>query len=256
MIKLAFEEYGDDLDEPVILIHGFFASSRNWRQIAKRLAEIFHVYVLDMRNHGLSSHHPEMDYPLMTEDLKSFMDEHDLKSANILGHSMGGKVAMWFALKHPERCKNLIVADISPVDYHHSFNHTIQALKDLPLEKVNNRKQADDFLSSSISEQSYRLFLLQNLQLVDGKYSWRIDLDIFYQTADNIVGFPALGSLKPNNKEVLFIMGGISHYTNKDAIVNYFPKAKISVLKGTNHWLHVEDPDGFVSNVIEFLKNG
>ncbi len=254
MIKLAFEEYGDKSSEPLLLIHGFFASSRNWRQIAKRLADDFHVYVLDMRNHGLSPHHPEMNYPIMADDLKAFMDQQGLKSANILGHSMGGKVAMWFALNNPERTKNLIVADISPVNYHHSFDHTIQALKDLPLEKVSNRKQADDYLSSQIEEQSYRLFLLQNLQLIDGKYSWRVDLDIFYQTADNIVGFPALGSLKPHEKEVLFIMGGNSHYTNRDAIALYFPKAKISILEGANHWLHVEDPDGFVSNVIEFLK--
>ena len=182
------------------------------------------------------------------------MDQQGIKSANILGHSMGGKVAMWFALNYPQKTKNLIVADISPVDYHHSFDHTIQALKDLPLEKVSNRKQADDYLSSQIEEQSYRLFLLQNLQLINGKYSWRVDLEVFYRTADNIVGFPALGSLEPHNKEVLFIMGGNSHYTNRDAISKYFPKAKISILEGANHWLHVEDPDGFVSNVIEFLK--
>lgn len=253
-MKLAYEEYGDESCEPLIIIHGFFASSRNWRQIAKRLADDFHVYVLDMRNHGLSPHHPEMDYPIMSEDINSFMDEHGLISAIILGHSMGGKVAMWFSLNNPEKVNNLIVADISPVSYQHSFDHTIQALKGIPLEDVSNRKQADEFLSSAIQEQAYRLFLLQNLQLIDGKYTWRVDLDIFYRTADNIIAFPQLGSLKPSGDKALFIMGGNSHYTDKDAIYDCFPKADISVLAGANHWLHADDPDGFLRNVTEFLE--
>lgn len=254
IVNLAFEEYGENSNQPLIIIHGFFASSRNWRQIAKRFSDRFHVYVVDMRNHGLSPHQPLMDYPLMAEDLKVFMDEQGLSTATILGHSMGGKIAMWFALNYPAKIKNLIIADISPESYQHSFDRTIQALKDLPLDQVKNRKQADDFLSSSLSEQSYRLFLLQNLQLIDGKYNWRINLDIFYQTADNIIAFPALGTLQPFKKHVLFIMGGNSHYTNKKAIAEYFPKAKISVLKGANHWLHADNPDGFMRNVNEFLE--
>jgi pimeloyl-ACP methyl ester carboxylesterase len=253
-IKLAYEEYGDKSNTPLIIIHGFFASSRNWRMIAKKLADNFHIYVVDMRNHGLSPHHPIMNYPSMMEDLATFMDEHKLPSANILGHSMGGKVAMWFALNYPRRVIGLIVADISPESYQHSFNQTIQALRDIPLAKISNRKQADEFLSSAIPEQSYRLFLLQNLQLVDGKYCWRVDLDVFYQQADHIVTFPLLGSLNPSEDKVLFLMGGNSHYTNKKAINDYFPYAEMAVLEGANHWLHIDDPVGFVENTIHFLK--
>ena len=254
-VSLFYEEFGESANESLVIIHGFFASSRNWRQMAKKLASDFHVYVVDMRNHGSSPHHVDMDYPLMAEDLRSFMDEHQLPSAHLLGHSMGGKVAMWFALNYPQRVDHLIVADISPESYQHSFNHTIQSLKDIPLAKISNRKQADEFLSSAIPEQSYRLFLLQNLQLVDGKYKWRVDLDIFYQTADNIVTFPELGALKPSSDKVLFMMGGNSNYTNKEAIDRYFPKADIVVLEGANHWLHVDDPDGFLLNVTAFLNS-
>jgi pimeloyl-ACP methyl ester carboxylesterase len=253
-VKLAFEEYGEASSQPLIILHGFFASSRNWRFIAKKLAEFYHIYLVDMRNHGLSPQCVEMDYPSMADDLKLFMEQHDLPTANILGHSMGGKVAMWFALQHPERVQNLIVADISPVSYQHNFDHTIQALIDLPLDQIANRKQADEFLSSAISEQAYRQFLLQNLQLNEGKYSWRIDLDIFYQTADNIIAFPETALIFPDNENVLFIMGGNSNYLNTKAIDACFPNAEISILEGANHWLHVDKPEDFCINVIEFIN--
>lgn len=253
-VKLAFECYGDRSRSPLIILHGFFASSRNWRQMAKRLADDYCVYVLDMRNHGLSPHVPEMDYPVMAEDLKSFMDEHQLATANILGHSMGGKVAMWFALHYPQRVKQLIVADISPVTYQHSFDQTINALKQLPLDQISNRKQADEFLSPAIPELSYRQFLLQNLQLKEDGYCWRIDLDIFYHTADNIIAFPDVESVLPFMGKVLFIMGGNSNYTNKEAIDVIFLNAELAVIENANHWLHVDAPEEFLTKVQSFLK--
>ena len=254
-IKLAFETYGDSANQPLIILHGFFASSRNWRQIAKKLADYYHIYVIDLRNHGLSPHSPEMDYPAMAADLTLFMDEHGLQTANIMGHSMGGKVAMWFALNNPQRIQSLIVADISPVSYQHSFDKTIQALKSLPLDKISNRKQADEYLSTDIAELSYRQFLLQNLYLKDGHYCWRVDLDVFYQTADNIIAFPSFESLSPFVDEVLFIMGGNSTYMNVHAIDACFPNAEIAVLEEANHWLHVDKPEEFCIKVLEFLQN-
>ena len=253
-IKLAFETYGDSTNPPLIILHGFFASSRNWRQIAKKLADYFHIYVLDLRNHGLSPHCPEMDYPVMAADLSWFMDEQGLQAANVMGHSMGGKVAMWFALNYPQRIQKLIVADISPVSYQHSFDNTIQALKSLPLDKIANRKQADEYLSAYIAELSYRQFLLQNLHLKDGHYCWRVDLDIFQQTADNITAFPSIELISPCVDEVLFIMGGNSTFMNVQAIDSYFPHAEIAILEQANHWLHVDKPEEFCKKVVEFLQ--
>lgn len=252
-ISLVFEEYGDSANTPLIILHGFFASSRNWRQIAKQLADQYHVYVLDMRNHGLSPHADNMDYPLMAEDLKYFMDLHQLQTANILGHSMGGKVAMWFALNYPERVQKLLIADISPVCYQHSFDQTINALRQLPLEQITNRKQADEFLSPFIPELSYRQFLLQNLQLKEGQYSWRIDLDIFYRTADNIIAFPTVGDIEPYKGDILFLMGGNSTYLDRPAIIKSFPKAEISIIKDASHWLHIDKPVEFLDTVVRFL---
>lgn len=252
-VKLAFENYGNSSNTALIILHGFFASSRNWRQIAKKLAKHYLVYVVDIRNHGLSPHDPEMDYPIMAEDLKVFMDEHQLQTANILGHSMGGKITMWFALTHPERVDRLVIADISPVSYQHSFNHIIQALKQLPLSEISNRKQADDFLSGSIPDLPYRQFLLQNLQLNKGEYSWRVDLDIFYRTADNIITFPSTEFIEPYLGKTLFIMGEKSNFTDKKAIDTSFPHAEISTIKDASHWLHIDKPKAFLDLVISFL---
>ena len=215
-VELAFEELGSPGNAPLIILHGFFASSRNWRQVAEKLAASFHVYVLDMRNHGASPHHPLMDYPAMAADLLLFMDTQGLTTASLLGHSMGGKVAMWFALNHPERMDKLIVADIAPVSYTHCFNDLIQALKALPLHEISNRKQAELLLASAIPELGYRQFLLQNLVLKDGAYCWRIDLDIFYRMAPNIIAFPGVEHITPFTGKTLFLAGEDSGYVKAD----------------------------------------
>ncbi len=252
-VDLAFEELGSPDDAPLIILHGFFASSRNWRQIADKLAASFHVYVLDMRNHGTSPHHPIMDYPSMAADLLLFMENRGLKSASLLGHSMGGKVAMWFALNHPERMDKLIVADIAPVSYKHCFNNLIQALKSLPLHEISNRKQAEQFLASAIPDLSYRQFLLQNLVLKDGAYCWRIDLDIFYRMAPNIIAFPDVEQLTPFTGKTLFLAGEDSGYVKAEDVSGLFPNASLNVIANAGHWLHVQQPGVFIEQVELFL---
>ena len=252
-VALAFEELGNPDDAPLIILHGFFASSRNWRQVAEKLAAKFHVYVLDMRNHGASPHHPVMDYPAMAADLLQFMDDQNLTAANLLGHSMGGKVAMWFALNHPERVDKLIVADIAPVSYTHCFNNLIAALKALPLHDISNRKQAELLLAAAIPDLSYRQFLLQNLILKDGGYCWRVDLDIFQQSAPHIIAFPDATSVTPYIGKALFLAGADSGYVKADAITSLFPNAELSFIADAGHWLHVQQPGGFVERVEAFF---
>ena len=252
-LALAFEEYGEASAPALIILHGFFASSRNWRQIARKLSELYHVYVLDMRNHGDSIHSSTMDYPSMAADIELFLDTRQLTSAHILGHSMGGKVAMWLALSNPKCINKLIVADIAPVSYRHSFDNLIQALKQLPLEQLTNRKQADSLLSGPIPESSFRQFLLQNLILKQGKYQWRIDLDIFANTADNIIAFPDTSTLSAYPDKVLFLAGETSNYIGKESVSNLFPNAEIKTIAKAGHWLHAEQPDAFCAAVNTFL---
>jgi pimeloyl-ACP methyl ester carboxylesterase len=252
-VELVFEELGNPDDAPLIILHGFFASSRNWRQIAEKLSAKFHVYVLDLRNHGASPHHPVMDYPSMATDLLEFMNSHHLKIASVLGHSMGGKVAMWFALNHPERIDKLIVVDIAPISYKHCFNHLIKALKTLPLSKISNRKQAELLLATDIPELSYRQFLLQNLILTDGAYGWRVDLDIFLLTAPNIIAFPDVNKLSPFIGKTLFLAGAQSDFVKASDINTLFPNATLTVIANAGHWLHVQQPDIFIKQVEEFF---
>lgn len=252
-LTLAFDEFGDRNAAPLVILHGFFASSRNWRAIARTLAERYHVYVPDLRNHGASPHSPVMDYPAMAVDLKHFLDQNGIRKTHLLGHSMGGKVAMWFALNCPEAVERLVVADISPTRYQHSFENTIAALQDVPLNAIRNRKEAEAALSESIADGNYRQFLLQNLQLTDGEYAWRVDLDIFRRTADNIIAFPAADNVLPYPKEALFLGGGNSDYIREDDVYRLFPEARIKQIADTGHWLHVQAPRQFCEEVSVFL---
>jgi pimeloyl-ACP methyl ester carboxylesterase len=166
---------------------------------------------------------------------------------------MGGKVAMWFALNHPERMDKLIVADIAPVSYTHCFNNLIQALKTLPLHEISNRKQAEVLLASAIPELGYRQFLLQNLILKDGAYCWRIDLDIFYQMAPNIIAFPDVEHIAPYTGKTLFLAGEGSGYVKAEDVGTLFPDAILSVIGNAGHWLHVQQPGVFIEQVEKFL---
>jgi pimeloyl-ACP methyl ester carboxylesterase len=252
-MKLVFEEFGDAQPPPLIILHGFFASSRNWRTVAEKLATQFHVYVLDQRNHGASFHDAVMDYPTMAADLLAFIEQQGLAKVSLLGHSMGGKVAMWFALNHPNFVDKLIIADIAPVSYTHCFDATIGALKSLPLAHISNRKQADEFLATAIAELSYRQFLLQNLVLVNGAYQWRVDLDIFQRTAPAIIAFPDTDKVTPFIGKALFIAGEQSNYVQIEDIDPLFPSATLSIVANAGHWLHVQQPAVFISRVADFL---
>ena len=252
-VELVFEEFGDPANSPLIILHGFFASSRNWRQVAQRLAARFHVYVPDLRNHGSSPQYHFMDYPSMTADVLRFMDQRNLVTVDLLGHSMGGKVAMWLALTAPDRVNKLIVADIAPVSYQHNFDNTILALKALPLTEISNRKQAEMQLANAIPELSYRQFLLQNLILKDVHYCWRVDLDVFHLMAVHIAAFPKTDHLAPYIGKVLFIAGGDSDYVKPEKIDSLFPTAAISTIDDAGPWLPVQQPDVFNARGENFL---
>jgi esterase len=252
-VPLVFESFGDPANPPLIILHGFFASSRNWRQIAQQLAHQHHVYVVDQRNHGRSPHDPVMDYYSMARDLAGFMADQGLKKSTLLGHSMGGKVAMWFALNQPERVHKMIIVDIAPVSYQHSFNDLINALKNLPLSELNNRKDADSRLERDIPEASFRQFLLQNLVLDQGRFNWRINLDFFYQSAPHIIDFPDTNGMNYQHENVLFVVGGNSNYTDHNAVYGLFPNAGIKAIENAGHWLHVEKPGEFIEVVNSFL---
>jgi esterase len=253
-VDLAFEAFGDTTAPPLLILHGFFASSRNWRSVAQTLSDKFHVYVLDMRNHGASPHNPVMDYEVMANDVLQFMDARQIVAAAILGHSMGGKIAMWLALNHPQRVAKLMVVDIAPISYQHNFAAIIGALTALPLAEVNNRKQAEILLAENIPELSYRQFLLQNLVLQDEHYGWRVDLAIFAHTAPTIVAFPNTEHVVPFTGKALFIAGADSDFVREKDIKRLFPQANLVFIEHAGHWLHVQQPTVFITVITDFLQ--
>jgi esterase len=254
-VELAYSEFGRPDGAPLIVLHGFLASSRNWKFIAEKLAASHHVFLVDLRNHGASPHHLLMDYPVMAEDVRFFMAQHGLTRASLLGHSMGGKVAMWLALNKPEVINKLIIADIAPVIYSHNFDKTIAALKALPLSSITNRKQAEEKLADAIPDLSYRQFLLQNLVLQDGHYRWRVNLDIFGRSAPNIVAFPDAMKQAPYQGSALFIAGAESDFVKTETVFPLFPHAQFKILANAGHWLHVQQPESFVVAVLDFLRD-
>jgi len=257
-MKLNFNQQGQPQGSApaVILLHGLFGSLSNLAGVAKALSDNFCVYQLDLRNHGASPHDDNMNYPAMASDIVEFMDDHSIEHAHILGHSMGGKIAMQVALNHPERLQKLIVADIAPVTYAQHDNPALDGLKALSQTPLESRRQADEILSQYISEPPVRAFLLKNLYRQEsGFYKLRLNLQAVlnhYQSVrETLTGEPFCGP-------TLFLKGSDSAYIqqkHKETILSLFPNTKIKIISGTGHWLHSEKPDTFNRLVVQFLLN-
>lgn len=265
MASLNFKKFGEG--EPIIVLHGLYGSSDNWVSIARALMSDFGVYLLDIRNHGASPHLNEHNYNVLVDDLMEFMNEQNIYSAIILGHSMGGKVAMHFAAMYPERVKKMIVVDISPRTYKPSegdaqFNeHSIilNALNGLNLSALNDRNEAEDALRVKIPSERVLQFLLKNLRRSKNKeFFWKINIAVLLNNINNIlVGVEDFeDELKQFKSPTLFIKGGLSDYIkdiDKALIAKLFVNAIIVEISNTGHWVHAEKSDEFVDAVRQFL---
>lgn len=261
-MKLNFIQQGQPQGHPhgaapaVILLHGLFGSLSNLANTAKALCNDFSTYQLDLRNHGASPHNATMSYSEMAADVIEFMDDHAINQACLIGHSMGGKVAMQLALNYPQRVLKLIVADIAPVTYPRHQNPALEGLQLLAHSSLQSRKQADELLAQHVSEAPVRAFLLKNLyRTKSGEYKLRLNLPTIvdhYQTlAEAPTGTHFTGP-------TLFLKGNDSAYLQskyKEAVLKLFPNAKMQVITGAGHWLHSEKPDTFNRLVEQFFTN-
>lgn len=242
---------------PVLILHGLFGSLSNWRSAANKLAEHQCVISVDLRNHGQSPHTATMSYPEMAEDIIGLLNKLGYASAILLGHSLGGKVAMTCALYHPDRVEGLCVVDIAPASYQHDFDEILSALKSLPLDKITRRADADRFLMSSIEDPLLRQFLLQNLITQHDGFRWRINLSAIDDKITAIAGFPDdLMDNRVFTKPVLFMRGELSDYVlpiHYPLIYQLFPAARIETIAAAGHWLHAEQPGLFLNCLTEFL---
>ena len=238
----------------VVLLHGLFGSARNLGTVQARLGAQYRVLALDLRNHGDSPHAPDMDYATMAADVRETLAARDALPAALIGHSMGGKVAMRLALAAPEVVTRLLVADIAPVAYPPGFGAYAEAMAALPLHAGLTRPAADAALAPVIPEASVRTFLLQNLRL-GATPSWRIGLAEITAALPAIEGWH-VPPLARYGGPTLFVSGELSPYIRAEArpaIRALFPAARFVTLRHAGHWLHADNPDGFVGVVEAFL---
>lgn len=244
---------------PILLIHGLFGSLENLNMVAKPLSEHYQVTSVDVRNHGDSFHQEGMSYASLTEDILTLLDHLKIERCIILGHSMGGKIAMQVALEYPERVEKLIIADIAPVPYPPNHIEIIKGLQAINLSLVKKRSDADKQLSTYVDNLGVRQFLLRNLTPDStGNFHFKCSLENISNGYPQIM----LANILPEGKapysgETLFIKGGNSDYIqsiHKAAIVQLFPASKAKIIQGAGHWLHAEKTIAFNKIVLDFLS--
>jgi pimeloyl-ACP methyl ester carboxylesterase len=251
---LAFNRFGDG--PPLLILHGLLGSSRNWQGIGKQLGRRFGVLTVDLRNHGRSPWSEEMTYPAMAADLAQLIEAEIGGAVGIVGHSMGGKAAMALALMWPELVERLVVADIAPVTYSHSFSGYLAAMQAIDPAGI-DRAAADRALASTIPEPPIRAFLLQNLEREGPGLRWRPNLAVLDREQAAILGFPEHLLGERYHGPCLVIRGGTSGYVRPEhepLIRQIFPAARIVTIEGAGHWVHVEAPVEFTRLVTQFMS--
>ncbi|WP_430410292.1 alpha/beta fold hydrolase [Kordia sp.] len=244
--------------KPLLILHGFLGMSDNWKTLGKKFArEGYQVHLIDQRNHGRSFHSDEFNYELLSDDLKHYCKHHKLASISLIGHSMGGKTAMVFAMDHKEMLEKLVIVDIGPKFYPTHHEQILAGLSALDAEMLASRSDAEDIMKKYVPEAGTRQFLLKNLYWkVDKTLGLRINLKALINNVEEI------GEALPGNntyeKATLFLKGDKSEYIqigDEKLIHQYFPKATIEEVSNSGHWLHAENPTQFLKKALSFLNS-
>lgn len=242
---------------PMIILHGFLGMSDNWKTLANKFSSYRQVHVVDQRNHGRSFHDDDFSYEHMVEDLLDYLDYHQLDKVDILGHSMGGKTAMLFAVENPDRVNKLVVADIGPKYYPPHHQSILDALNEVDFDKISSRSEIDEILKKHIPENGIRQFLLKSVYRKErNELAFRFNLKVLDETYDEIgVALPPRTLFEG---PVLFLRGSLSGYISdedENLISAHFPNNEIVTIDRASHWLHAENPIDFYNNVVRFLEN-
>lgn len=250
-MKLHYRELGEG--QPFIILHGLFGFSDNWQTHAKKLAEYYRVILVDLRNHGHSDWSEDFSYEIMADDVKELCDDLHLADIIMLGHSMGGKTAMFFAQKHESLLEKLIVVDMGIKSYPMHHDHILAGLKSLDLEALKSRSEAEKILAKNIDSDGVRQFLLKNIYWKEkGKMAWRMNIPVLEREMPTILGsLPEGESFVPT----LFIRGALSQYVIDEdipSIEEVFPDSELVTIENAGHWVHAENPDAFLEAVLGF----
>lgn len=253
--KLFFRKEGSGT--PLIILHGVFGSSDNWLTVGKVLSEQHTVYMLDLPNHGQSYHTDTLDYPSMAEAVSEWMKQENISEANIIGHSMGGKVAMQLAAQFPEKIIQLIVVDIGPKYYPPHHQEILKGLLSLKLSEIKTRNEADERLSEYVRERGIRQFLLKNLSRSKEKgFEWQINLPLINEKITEVG--KALDESLIYKNHCIFIRGANSTYIKEEdlpKIEKQFPSYHLATIQNAGHWVHAENPTDFVKEVLTYISN-
>ncbi len=259
-MQLNFKEYGSG--EPLIILHGLFGTGDNWQTLARAWSPDFTVFCLDLRNHGRSPFANTHTYRNLADDLAEFMDTHWIHRAHILGHSMGGKAAMQFAIDYEEKVDKLIIADIAPKQYEGGHELVFQALHAVDLSQNPDRKAVENILAAHLENDNATLqFLLKNLSRNPDtlQLSWKMNLPVLEQYYQEILGNISIESNAPLSCPTLFLRGGNSRYVSDhdfSTIQQLFSQVSLETVPNAGHWLHAENPAIFSTAVLHFLKKG
>lgn len=243
--------YGDGT--PLVVLHGLFGSSDNWHSLAQRFGSFYRVYCIDLRNHGRSPWDDVHTYESMAEDLYSFFNRHGIQKAHLIGHSMGGKVAMHFAQTHPELLEKMVVADMGIKAYPMHHQHILAGIHALDLANIRSRSEAEKILSLHVEAAGVRQFLLKNLYWVTaGQLGWRMNVAVLEREMPCILAaLPEEVSWTPT----LFLRGELSNYIlseDENSLEELFPDSILQTIPNAGHWLHAEQPDAFFDAVMGF----
>jgi pimeloyl-ACP methyl ester carboxylesterase len=254
MVRLFHKVYGNS-GEPVIILHGLFGMLDNWHLIAQQLSDQYRVITVDLRNHGHSPHSDEMSYELMAADVAKLIQELGFTSAHIIGHSMGGKVAMTMANLFPESVSRLIVVDIAPKSYEPGHDVYFRALNLLQSINLTSRSQAEELMKPLVPDLTIRQFLLKNLyRTSEGQYRLRMNVDAIENNYKEISG--AINFDKPFSKPALFMKGSQSNYIDENdeiEIKKMFSNCTIKSIPDAGHWIHADQPERFLAATCQFL---
>jgi pimeloyl-ACP methyl ester carboxylesterase len=253
-MELFYNSYGQT-GPPLIILHGLLGSNGNWVTLSRNeFSRVARVFAIDQRNHGRSPHVDRIDYPSMADDVREFIEHHDLGSVILLGHSMGGKTAMQTALSHPDMVDRLIVADMAPKAYAPRHDGLLTALARIDPSAYQSREEIDAVLAEDVPSRPIRQFLLKNLDYDGEQYTWQMNLEAIRAHYDEINA--ALPRESSYDGPTLFVRGSESDYVSNDdlpGIRERFPEARLETIDGAGHWVHADRPEAFAETVLDFL---
>ena len=255
-MKLNYKIYGTGY--PVIIMHGLFGMGDNWRTVARMMESQYQCIVVDMRNHGRSPHDSEMNFKVMSADILELMNDLEFEHASLLGHSMGGKVAMQFSLNHPQKVDKLIVADMAPKRYSPHHDHVIDAIESVRPETLTERYEVEEALARFLgNDQSTIQFIMKNIsRRPEGGFEWKSNMPVIIDAYLDLMD--EIWHATPFMGPTLFVRGEKSRYILDEDIPyikDLFPNSALITIDNAGHWVHADAPEPFAKAILAFLND-